>query len=147
VQRGQLREVARHRAAPEPDVDGALPGRGLALDLQRRDVDRRRQAVQRHVDERGDPARGGGPGGRGEALPLGAARLVEVHVRVDQPGQQHLVGGQDDLPGGGDGGGGREHGRDPLAVDDDRGRSHGGACGSVDDRPGGPDHRPHPRSR
>ena len=26
-----------------------------------------------------------------EALPLGAARLVDVHVRVDQPGQQDLV--------------------------------------------------------
>ncbi len=30
-------------------------------------------------------------GGRGEALPLGAARLVDVHVRVDEAWQQHLV--------------------------------------------------------
>ncbi|MCO7222392.1 urease accessory UreF family protein, partial [Klenkia sp. PcliD-1-E] len=27
----------------------------------------------------------------GGALPLGAAGLVDVHVAVDQPGQQHLV--------------------------------------------------------
>ena len=40
---------------------------------------------------RGDPAGGGGPGGGGEALPLGAARLVDVHVGVDQPGQQRQV--------------------------------------------------------
>ena len=33
---------------------------------------------------------------RGEALPLGAAGLVDVHVGVDQPGQQHLVVGEVD---------------------------------------------------
>ena len=33
-----------------------------------------------------------------EALPLGAAGLVDVHVGVDQAGQQHLVVGQLDRP-------------------------------------------------
>ncbi|HLM20082.1 MAG TPA: hypothetical protein VK390_00985, partial [Propionibacteriaceae bacterium] len=34
VQGGQLGRVAGHRAAPEPDVDPALPGRGGPLALQ-----------------------------------------------------------------------------------------------------------------
>ena len=52
----------------------------------------RRDRVQRHVDDRGHPAGRGGAGRRGEPLPLGTARLVHVHVGVDQPGQQrHLA--------------------------------------------------------
>ena len=47
--------------------------------------------VQRHVEDRGDAAGRGRPGRGGEPLPLGAARLVDVHVGVDQAGQQHLV--------------------------------------------------------
>ena len=42
--------------------------------------------VERHVDQRRDAAERGGPGGGGEALPLGAAGLVHVHVGVDHAG-------------------------------------------------------------
>jgi hypothetical protein len=91
VQAGQVTGVARDGAAPETDVDVALPGGRLALDPQRVHGDRGGQAVQRHVHDRGDPARGGGPGGGGEALPFGTARLVDVHMGVDQAGQQRRV--------------------------------------------------------
>jgi len=84
-------DVAGDRPTPETDVDVGLLGRDGTLDVQGGHVDRRRQAVQRHVDDRGDPTGGGRPGRGREALPLGAARLVDVHVRVDHAGQQHLV--------------------------------------------------------
>ena len=44
VQRGPVGRVGRDGAAPEPDVHGALPGRGLPLGVQRGDVGRRRDA-------------------------------------------------------------------------------------------------------
>ena len=96
VQRAQLVEVARHGAAPEGDVDRDLALRRLAFHVQRLDGGRRRDRVEGHVDDRGDPAGDRGAGRGGEALPLGAPRLVDVHVAVDQPGQQHLVVGQGD---------------------------------------------------
>ena len=94
VQRSQVGHVAGNGTAPEAHVDEAILFRCFAFHLERSDVDRRRKAVQGHVDDRGDAARGGGPGGAGEALPLGATGIVDVHVGVHQAGEQHLVGGQ-----------------------------------------------------
>ena len=91
VQLPQLAGVAGHRATPERDVDGQLPARDASLGPQRRRVHGRRDRVQRHVDDGGDAAGGGRAGGGGEALPLGAAGLVDVHVTVDETGQQHAV--------------------------------------------------------
>ncbi len=91
-------EVGRHRAAPEGDVHGALAGRGRPLHRQRLGVEGRRQAVQWHVHDRGDAAGRGGPGRGGEPLPLGATGLVDVHMGVHQPRQQHhVVAELDDL--------------------------------------------------
>ena len=90
----RLGQVAGHRAAPETHVHVRGPPGGGPLDRQCGGRGRRRQAVQRHVDQRGHPARGGRPGRGREALPLGAARLVDVHVGVHQAGQQHLGAGQ-----------------------------------------------------
>ena len=61
----------------------ALAGGRLPLGRQRIDARRRRHAVERHVDNRGDPAGRGGARGRVEPLPLGAPRLVDVHMGVD----------------------------------------------------------------
>ena len=94
MQLGQVAEALRHRAAPERHVDGDLAVGRRSLDLQGGDAGGRRDGVQRHVDDRRHAAGCRGPGGGGEALPLGAARLVDVHVGVDQPGQQHLVVGE-----------------------------------------------------
>jgi hypothetical protein len=84
-------QVARHGAAPETDVDVRFLARHVPLDLERLDVDRRRNAVERHVDDGGDTA-GRRRAGRGrEALPFGAAGLVDVHMGVHQTGHQDLV--------------------------------------------------------
>jgi hypothetical protein len=94
VQRAQLGEVARNRAAPEADVDVRLGRGGLSLEVQGRYVASRRDAVERHVDDRGDAAGRGRFGRAGEALPLGAPWVVHVNVRIDEAGHQHLVVGQ-----------------------------------------------------
>lgn len=88
--------VDRHRAAPEGDVDRHPTLGRRPFHRERRGVDRGRNAVERHVDERGDPTGRRGTGGAGEALPVGAAGLVDVDVAVDQTGQEHLVVGEVD---------------------------------------------------
>ena len=76
---------ARRRCDPAPSRGG------LALDLERGHVAGRRDAVERHVDDGGDAAGGGRRGGGREALPFGPPWLVDMHVGVDQAGQQDLV--------------------------------------------------------
>ena len=82
-----------------PVTDVRLIGGDPAFHVECQGVDGRRDAVERHVDDRGHPACGRGPGRARESLPLGAARFVDVHVRVDETGDQHLVVAQfdDDL--------------------------------------------------
>jgi hypothetical protein len=121
MQRGQLPEVAGHGAPPEADINPAAAGGGL-LAAQRACGGRGRQAIERHVDQRGDPALGGGPGRAREAFPLGAARLVDVDVGIDHAGQQHLLSGEFlDADGAG---GVAERGErgDPAVPDGHRGR-------------------------
>ena len=89
--RGQLVEpveVARHEPAPQRDVDVRAPRRRRDLGVERGAVDGRRDRVERHVD-RARRAAGGERRGAGvEALPVRAARVVEVDVRVDGAGQR-----------------------------------------------------------
>ena len=72
----------------------ALPAGRFTFHLQRLGADGRWHAVQRHVNERGDAARGRRPGGGGESFPLGVSRLAKVHVRVDQPWHEYHVRAQ-----------------------------------------------------
>ena len=88
-------EVAGDEAAPEAEVDERRAAGGLELEVERGAVDRRRRCVQRHVEE-ARAATGGEGGGAGrEPLPLGAARIVEVHVRIDDAGEDVEAGGVD----------------------------------------------------
>ena len=138
------RHVAGNRAAPEPDVDVAPARPPLALDLERVDVDGRRDAVERHVDDRRDPAGGGRPGRGGEPLPLGAAGLVDVDVGVDQSGDQHLVGAELHDPLGFECGVQRFDGDDATVANADRARDFAGRCdhaGRAEDQVEGLIHR------
>ncbi len=90
VQRPQLSYVARDGATPERHVHRQLTRRGGLLLPQRGHRDRGRDAVQRHVHDRGHPARRGRRGRGGEAFPLGAAGFVHVHVAVHQARQQDI---------------------------------------------------------
>ena len=78
---------------------------------------------------------GGGPGGGCESLPPGAARLVDMHMGVDQPREQHLVIGEVDALGRVDTSVVGSHRGDPAVRDGDG----AGDLGSVDDRSPGPD--------
>ena len=91
AQRRQVGQVLGHHPTVKADVDPqAALGRGL-LGLQRRHRGGGRDRVERHVDDGGDAAGRRRPGRAGEALPLGAPRLVDVHVAVDQPRHHHQV--------------------------------------------------------
>jgi hypothetical protein len=128
VQRAQLWHVAGNRATPEPDIDEGLLGRGLAFDFESVGVDGGRDAVERHVDDRGNPSGGGGPGRAGEPFPLGAAGFVDVDVGVDEPRDQHLVGAElhDSL--GFERGVQRFDGDDATVAYADRARDFAGRC-------------------
>ena len=141
MQASQVPDVAGDRAAPEADVDVHPAGRRLALDLQRRDIDGRRQAVERHVHDRGHPAGRGRTGRRLEALPLGAAGIVDVDVRVDQPGQQHDVVAEVEFAVARQRSAAGFDGDDPPAVDADGRRNL--ALGR--DGPGRAHHKIHPK--
>jgi hypothetical protein len=77
---------ARRRPTAHVDVAPAL-GRAAFTATPAR-AGRRGDGVERHVDHRGDAPRGGRAGGALEALPLGAAGLVDVDVGVDHAGHQ-----------------------------------------------------------
>ena len=77
--------VAGHDAAPEGDVDVTSVGGRLPFRREPGHRRRRRDAVERHVDDRGHAA-GRGRARRGvEPFPLGASGLVDVDVGVDNP--------------------------------------------------------------
>ena len=104
-------------AAPEPDVDERLVLGHLALELEAFHGGGGRDGVQRHVDDGGDAAGSCGAGGGGEALPLGAAGLVDVDVGVHQAGDQGFVVGQFDDLGAGQAVAQRFDGDDPAVAD------------------------------
>src|SRR5688500_17021597 len=84
-------EVTGNHATPEPDVDVYAAARGVALRHQGRVGGGRRNAVERHVDQRGDAARRGGSGAGWEALPVGTTGVVELAVAVDQARQLRVL--------------------------------------------------------
>src|SRR5256885_17264310 len=53
--------------------------------------------VERHLEDRGDAAARRAPGPGLPALPLGAARLVEVDMAVDYAGEHDQTPGIDDF--------------------------------------------------
>ena len=104
----ELAVITGHDAAPEPDVDVTLPSRRRALRVESSDARRRRHAVQRHVDDRRHAARRRGARRRIEAFPLGAPRLVDVDVCVDDARRDDEVAGVEDI---------RARGRVAVRVD------------------------------
>ncbi len=74
------------------DVEVAAALCRLPFDLEGWDVAGRRDAVERPVDDRGDTASRGGRGRGREALPFGAARLVDVQLVSTGPGSSTSSG-------------------------------------------------------
>src|SRR5712691_3705632 len=68
------------------------------LSLETCDRCRRGDAIQRHIDQRGHTAGSRRPSRRGETFPIGTAGLVNVDVRVNEPGHQHCFVADFDEP-------------------------------------------------
>ena len=81
--RVELAGIAWNDAAPELHVDPRRPRR-RPLRCERLDIRCRRNAVERHVDDRSHAAGCSRCTGGGEAFPTGASWIVDVDVGVDE---------------------------------------------------------------
>ena len=75
----------------KPMSTESFPAAAASFSRNTRHGRRRRNAVERHLDQRGDAARRRRARGRRKTFPLGAAGLVDVDVRVDQAGHHDGV--------------------------------------------------------
>ena len=99
----QFREVQRRQAAPQAEIQARLRLAVRAFLREGPRVQQRRRGIQRHVQEaRRAACRQRARTGL-EALPVGAARFVQVHVGVHHAGEDVQPGRVDLLAGG------REH--------------------------------------
>ncbi len=87
---GELMHVAADEAAGETHIHVELALGGAALGLEPGAGGRGRQTIERHVHEGGDAPRRRGSRRGGEAFPLGAARLIDVHVGVHDAGHDRV---------------------------------------------------------
>jgi hypothetical protein len=79
-------------AAPEGHVGNDLRlGDRSALLFEGGGIHGGGDRVEGHVDDGGRAPGQGGPGGGGEALPLGSARLVDVDMGIDEAGEDDQV--------------------------------------------------------
>ena len=79
--------VALDHSAPRRPIDPAVVLRRCTLRLERSDRRRGRQAVQRHVHQKRAAACRSGARRSTEAFPICPSGIVDVYVRIDQPGK------------------------------------------------------------
>ena len=90
-QRLQLLGISRHHAAPESRIHPKFSRRRCHFFAKRRRRSRRRNAVQRHFDQRGHAARCRRASRGGKSFPVRAPRLIDMHVRIHHAGHHHKV--------------------------------------------------------
>jgi len=84
VQGSELDGVARDEAAEKSGVDRAVAASRGTLGLQTSNIGGGRDAVERHIEQRGHTAGRRCAGGGLESLPLGAPGLVHMDVGIHQ---------------------------------------------------------------
>src|SRR5579871_929683 len=90
-ERSNVGGVPWNNPSPRRPIDAALVSRCLALGLERGGVGRSRNAVQRHIDQRGiSPGCSGGCYSF-EAAPIGSPGFVDMDMRIDKSGQNDQV--------------------------------------------------------
>ena len=91
-QAGQLVEIARDESAPEREVrTGPLLGQ-RPLHAQAGGIEHGWLGVERQIEETRAATRREGGGARREAFPIAAAGFVELHVGVDDAGENMATG-------------------------------------------------------
>ena len=80
--------VPAHHTAPRGPIHPRLAARRSTLSFERGHINGLRHAIQGHVDQRGHAACRRRARGGFKAFPLGAAGLIDVHMRVDESRQQ-----------------------------------------------------------
>ena len=90
-QRREARRNFRNNPAPKPHVHPGFLARRGALGFKSSDGGGRGNAVEWHINQCGDAARGRRARCRCKTFPIGAARLVDVDVRVHQAGHNHRI--------------------------------------------------------
>ena len=80
-----------NNSAPSRPIDAAFAACSRTLGLQSGNSSRRRQAVQRHIHQQRVTARSRCSCRGFEAFPFRAPRIVDVHVRIDQPGKNGRI--------------------------------------------------------
>ena len=96
-ERLEMIHIARHHAAPEsPRPHDTRARRRGASSSSASTVVVGGNAVERHVHDRRDAACRGRSRRVHETFPVGAAGLVDVHVGIDETGQDHQVARVDD---------------------------------------------------
>ena len=90
-ERFDVRLIVFDHAAPRRPIHPALALRRCTLRLERSDRGRRRQAVQGHVHQQRVAAGRSGARRGVEAFPLGPSGIVDVYVRIDQPGKNRGI--------------------------------------------------------
>ena len=86
---GRVVSVVGHQATPEGDVHVQLAACSGKLAREHVGSDGGGEAVQRHVNARGDATRSGGACRGGEAFPVCAPWLVHMHVHVHKARAEH----------------------------------------------------------
>lgn len=86
----QFASVAGDDAAIEADIDPTLALGSIQLLPETCHGGGGRDSVQRHVNDGGDTTKGSSLGACIEALPFGAAGLVQVNMGINQAGKQDI---------------------------------------------------------
>ena len=85
-ERGELSHVTRNDAAPKCGIDRTVTICDGSLFVKPGDGGCRRDAVERHIDDRCDPAGSSRTSSGLVAFPLGPTRFVNMNVSVDVAG-------------------------------------------------------------
>ncbi len=83
--------VEAGQSTPGYPIHTALAGGRCTFRFERGHRRCFRETIQRHIDQCGVTAGGGGASGGGESFPFRSARFVHVHMRIHQAGQQHQI--------------------------------------------------------
>src|ERR1700752_1476619 len=85
----QLRRVSRNNSAPKSDVYKTFISRGFEFRLEVGKRRRRRNRIQRHVDERRNAPCRSGSRRTTKPFPLSSAGSIDVNMRINQPWHYH----------------------------------------------------------